>query len=446
VKRLREAAVSLRTTAVLLSALALLLLLSVLVPQASSDPEGFARAVRGGAAARFVLLTLGLGNVATSPPFLAILALFFLNLAAGLADRMGTTLRRIRFAPPTKAQREALLGPDALEGPLPEGDSGVRAREILEGLGYRTAPAGPSALWGVKHRLALLGFPVFHLSFFVLCAGGILLYLTRDVVTLLAAEGQVVDSSAGGVVRRAPLGPPSPVRIAVDRVDVRLEEGRPVHLSAALRLDAPGAPGRTARVNHPAGWGDLSVLVERAGIAPVLWLLDGQGFTQDRVAVLAAAPGALPTRVKLGPAADLEAVVEPASLGAGFPERAELPRAEVRLRLLAGDRDLFEGILRPGEGAPAGDRRVVLQEVRYWAGLRLVSERGGGLLVVGFLLSVVGIAWRMVWARREVAVAWDGGRLRVGGRGEFYPARFRGELEGIRDLISGPGAGARSGP
>ncbi|HSN90495.1 MAG TPA: cytochrome c biogenesis protein ResB [Anaeromyxobacteraceae bacterium] len=444
-RRLREAAVSLRTTAVLLSALALLLLLSVALPQAAGDPERFARAVASGPAARFLLVTLGLGNAATSPPFLAVLGLFFLNLAAVLADRMGTTLRRVRFAPPTAAQRDALLGPGALEGALPEGDAGARARQILDGLGYRTAPAGERALWGVKHRLALLGFPVFHLSFFVLCAGGLLLYLTRDVVTVLAAEGQAVDSGSGGVVRRAPLGPPPPVRIAVDRVDVRLEEGRPVHLSAALRLDAPGAPPQTARVNHPAAWGHLSVLVERAGIAPVLWLVDGQGYTLDRVAVLVAAPGGLPTRVKLGPAADLEAVVEPAAMGSGFPERAGLPTAGVRLRLVSRDRDVFEGTLRPGQAAEADGRRLVLQEVRYWAGLRLVSERGGGVLVAGFLLAVVGIAWRMVWARREVVVAWDGGRLRLGGRGEFTPARFREELEAIRDLVSGPRSGAGSG-
>ena len=35
----------------------------------------------------------------------------------------------------------------------------------------------------------------------------------------------------------------------------------------------------------PAEWGSATLLVNEAGLAPVLWLQDEQGFTLDRVAV-----------------------------------------------------------------------------------------------------------------------------------------------------------------
>jgi len=446
VRRAWEAMVSMRTTAVILAVLAALLLVEVLVPQQGTDPGRFAAAVKGGRLGEFLLVTLGLGNLSTSPVFLAALGLFFANLTAVLADRVGTTLRRVRLAPPPPAQAEALLGqPGAGPSPLSAGFDPGRPAAVLRGLGYRTVPLGRESLWGVRHRMALLGFPLFHLSFFVLCAGGTLLWYTRDVVTLVAAEGQVAESTAGNVVRRAPRGAPPPVALGVERVEVRLERGTPVALSATVRPVETLEPARTIEVNRPARWGDLSVLVERAGVAPVLWLVDERSYTLDRVAVVTASAQGLPTRVRIGPGQGYQAVVEPIPIGPGFPERDGLGRAPVALRVLWGESKLFDGTLRPGEQVDLGGRFLRLQEVRYWVGLRLVSERGGELLVAGFLLGVVGIVWRLSWYRREVVVSWSEGALRVGGRAEFFPTRFQAEAETIRELVMGgpPGPSGR---
>jgi cytochrome c biogenesis protein ResB len=424
----------LKTSAVIIAALSLGLLLSVLLPQETVDPGGYATAVRGGPAARFVLETLGLGRFSTSPVFFVLLGAFFANLGAVLVDRVGITLRRIRVGTPSGAQVGAMLaGTEASRLPEAIPDAEARASEILSDLGFSVRPVGRGTIWGVKHRLAPLGFPLFHAAFFVLAVGSLGLYLTRDVVEVIAAEGQAVSSRGGAVGRRAPLGAPPEVTVEVRRVDVALEEGRPTDLAATVAL--AGAPGdaRLARINHPAVWGDLTVLVGRAGIAPVLWLVDERGFTLDRVAVLAVVRGELPTRVTVG--GDVEAIVAPIPVSASFPERRALPTVPISLRLRVGEGEVFDGTLRSGEGVEVGGRTLRLQEVRYWAGLTLVRERGGGLLVAGFLMSVLGIVWRMVWHRREIVVSFEDGMMRVGGRSEFYPARFRNELEQTRALM-----------
>ncbi len=434
--------VSLRTTATLLVVVTALLLLNVALPQRSVDPEAFAAAVRSGAG-RFVLVTLGLGQVSTSVLFLAPLAAFFVNLAAVLVDRLGTTVRRVRFAPPSDAQVRGLFAGASLVVPRSAARSVEDAPEALRRIGYRAVPVGEGTVWGVKHRLALLGFPVFHASFFFMCAGGILLYLTRDVVTLVGAEGQPLDTRRGAVSRRAKFGPPEPIQLTIDRVDVRLEAGKPIDLAATFTR-AGEDRASTTRINHPARWDATTVLVERAGIAPVLWLTDANGFTLDRVAVPAASLNGLPQRVPLG-AGDVEAVIEPVPLGAAFPEREALPLAPVTIRLRVAGKTAFDGTLRPGEAVDLGGRVLRLQEVRYFATLRLVTERGGGLLVLGFALSVLGIAWRMLWYRREIVARWEGEVVRIAGRAEFYPGRLRDELDEIARLLAPSAFSPRSG-
>lgn len=434
-RRLWAIAVSMRTTAVLIAALSVFMLLNVLLPQAQTNPAAFGAALRRGAAARFVLETLRLGHVSTHPAFLLTLVVFLANLAAVLADRIGGTVRRLRLAPPAPGQRNALL-----EGAAKASVAGAvddvteRATRILETLGYRVSPIGRGELWAVRHRWALLGFPVFHAAFFLLALGGGLVYWTRDVVAVGACEGQEVSSATGGVERRAPAGPADPVTVAVDRVDVKLEGGKPIDLSVAMRLLPAGVAG-TARINHPLVSGDLSVLVDRAGIAPVLWVVDRDGFTRDRVAVMAVSNGDLPARAPLDGGA-VEAVLEPIAVGLGFPERAVLEKTRVSIRLREQGREVFSGRLAPGEGADLGDRVVRLQEIRYWASLRLIRERGGGVLVAGFLFAVFGISWRMLWHRREIVVVVSEGRVRLGGRSELYPRRFRAELQELLDLLA----------
>ena len=84
-----------------------------------------------------------------------------------------------------------------------------------------------------------------------------------------------------------------------------------------------GSTSRTSRVNHPAKWGDVSLLVEQASLAPVLWLQDGRGFTLARRLRLMGYRGRL--RAKGHVIADQYAMMR----RAGFDE-VEIPHAMAR--------------------------------------------------------------------------------------------------------------------
>lgn len=443
-RRLWSLLASLQATAWLLVALLLLLLLNVAVPQAAVLGEDALRRLAGGSPWKtFFLFTLGLGHLSTSPLFLGALGLFFLNLLAVLADRTGPTLRQVRM----RSVPEDLLlrqtgSPGARAVHLPAKWTPADAQRLLRGHGFRAFRVGDSGVWGVKNRTAPLGFLVFHASFLLLCAGGALLFYTRSVGTVRLVEGQVFEGQFGRTVRRAPLPAAPPPPFEVREVTAEFSAGEPTDLRASLRFLFPGgAREATARVNHPAVFGSTVVLVEEAGVAPELWLQDGQGYTLDRVSVAANTRGDTPTEIPLE-GGQLAATLQPLWPREGFPDRAQLVDLPLRLAVREGGVLRYEGPLRPGCSVPVGARRLQLVRHRVWAGFRVVTERGGGVLILGFLLGVAGLLWRMLAYRREVFLSWGDGVLKVAGRGEFFPGRVRDELESIVRMAAawrGPG-------
>lgn len=444
-KRLLRRFTSARFTVGLLCVLAFLLLLNVVLPQAAVLGEERYAAVleQGGAGTRLLLETLGFGRMATSPVFLVVLGLFFLNLAAVLVARLKPTLHRVTLKPRSeKGLRAWARVEETHTGSLPEDWSAARLVRILRGHGYQVRRPGKQTFWAVKHRTAPLGFLLFHVSFFLICAGGVMIYYTRFVGTAVVSEGQTFAGEYGSVVRASPLGPPPALGFTVLEVEARMEDGQPVHLAADLRLQGAGAGGeRRSRVNHPARWGAVSILVERAGLAPVLWLQDERGFTLDRVVAPAHTFATSTTEVEMA-GGEWKATVYPLFAGEPFPQREELPRTSLDLEVWRGEEELFSGKLRPGQAAAFPGGRLVMEEVRYWVGVRVIRERGGGLLIVGFALGVIGLVWRLLWYRREIALTWEDGVFRLVGRSEYFSAPFEQELASLARMLEGSEAPA----
>ena len=251
----------------------------------------------------------------------------------------------------------------------------------LRGFGFRPRRLGECSYWGVKHRTAPLGFLLFHLSFFLLCAGGLMLYSTRFVGVAVLSEGQGFAGDYSEILRRPPTGKVPDLRFTVETIETEIERGEPVHLSADLRFRRGlSSTALESRVNHPARWGATSILVEQAGLAPVLWFQDAAGYTLDRVVVparLSMSMRSFSVRVAttLTAAEDrFTIVVHPLGPAAGFPSREERSRTPLRLQLIDDGTLVFDAELRQGEAADLGSARMVLEEVRYWVGVRVVSE------------------------------------------------------------------------
>jgi len=334
---------------------------------------------------------------------------------------------------------------ESLRSPLPAGFDGSSAATALRDAGYRPYCAGDRTYWGVRHRTAPLGFLLFHASFFLIAAGGAWIFYTRFQAEAILSEGQPFTGYYSSYLRQPPAGNWPQLRFSLGEVELRFADGEVTGLAATLRLgEGASAVERRTEVNRPVRWGSASLFIRHAGLAPVLWLQNDAGFTLGRIAVPVGGPnGQEATEVSL---ADdhLRARVHPLAQGEPFPERDQRARAALRIELLDPEagKALLDRHLRAGESAEFAGGRLVLVEMRYWAVIQVVAERGGGLLVAGFALGIAGIVWRLLLHRREVAVTWDDEELRLVGRSEYFSRLFRRELEEILALLTRPRAAA----
>lgn len=250
-----------------------------------------------------------------------------------------------------------------------------------------------------------------------------MIWYTRYVGETRAVEGQLVEAKNARLVRMPKVGGVPPVAFAFDRIVPTFDSGDATDLRATIRFK--GMQPVDSRVNHPAEDGPTSVLVTDIGIAPVLWLQDANGFGLDRVAVPADRHESVDIPMAAG---TIHVRIAPKSYRPDFPLRDALRTLPVELAVIDHGKEVFRGALHPGEGAAFPGGRVVLQEVRYWAGLKIISERGGGLLIFGFALLTIGAIWRLLMHRRDLVVAWDGPRFRLAGHGEWFADRDKREL------------------
>lgn len=435
-KKITEVATSPRTSVALLCVLATLLFLNVALPQERViGEERFTEIANQGPVARFILVTLGLGNMSISPVFMVFLGLFFAHLSLVLIKRGKVTVRRIRVRPPSRKTLQSWTdGEKSLRGTSSKEFDRRHVLAVLKGFGYRAVPAADDAVWSVKHRTAPLGFLLFHLSFFLICLGGAAIYYTRFVGTVRMVEGQAFTGFTS-IVRKAPIAGSPPITFTVLEADAGFEDGEPVHLSASFRLRGTrGAIVAQSSINDPARQGSTSIMVNQAGVAPKLWLQDLQGFTIDRMFVAASTLSGSPTVVSFG-GGEWEIELRPLVDRTTFPDRSGLRQTEVALSVRRDRETVYTGTLRPGEEAELGTAVLVLEDIVYWVGLYVVSERGGSMLVLGFILGTVGLVWRLMLYRREVAVVWDRESFAVAGRAEYFSNRFNEELETIRSFL-----------
>lgn len=421
---------SLRLTVVMMVILSALLLSGVIALQSVGADENLRSGAATGHVSHFLLQTLGLSQVATSPLFLSLLALFFANLIAVLVLRFGSTLRQMRLRmPDAEVLNRWVARPDALLATLPSSWSDRGAATVLRGFGYRTVSRGDRAIWGVKHRTAAFGFLVLHVSFIALFVGAVTIYATRTEGHIRLIEGQTWEGVADNVRRAAALRA-RPTTFTLASVEPEFQRGEATGLKVEL-LMAPGHQ-MPASVNHPLEWGDTTILVTDVGVAPVLLLRDAQGFTLDQV--VAPADHDRPTQVPMA-SGRYFVTIDPAVSKENFPIREALGRVPVDVTIREGATVVGRGRITAGQSIEFCGARLAISDMRYWSGLRIVAERGGGILVLGYFAAVAGAVWRLIMHRREVALSWNSDSMRLTGNAEFFGVKFRDELEAMLKVL-----------
>lgn len=424
-----------RLTLALLLGVATLLLVGLAVPQKRMLQRELYEQWRGSSPTLVTVLeVLGLTDVYRSPMALVLWGAFFLNLAVVMVRRVPAAMERTRIDGVFPSTRTGgFLGPLEVE---------VRDGIDLDAVGTALRRRGwavlirDDRLLGVKCRYSALASIAFHLSFFLVAAGGATSYFTRFEGNLDLGQGEeftgdLTQYSTPPILPRC--GGPPAARFSIEGIEPLVDGDVPAGVKIWIRDDS--MLQRTIEVNRPYDSGTASFVFRTLGVAPLIVVHDAAG--QERF-------GGLIRLDILGGRTDEFGLLGQKFQAEFFPDytvdgdvegtRSQRMRDPVlRLTVSALSGRKIAASLRPGDSMAVGPYRLTFVDWRWWVRLYVRSERGLGVIWTGFALACAAAVARLLYYRREVLAEWaPGGRtLRIYGRAEYYRVLFHDELEAV---------------
>jgi cytochrome c biogenesis protein ResB len=393
---------------------------------------------------------LRLTSVYTSPLFYLLVTLFFLNLVLVTWQRIPAFRHAARIPERATVTEQQVSSGTVQTVNIPEAAAFDCFQTILEKRGYRVV-AGESCQQGIKNRFALYGSLLFHISFILLLLGGIIIFHTRFSGSANIIEG---DSFTGLSHEYTNIARSSRTMYNLPAVAFRLKKITPefngFEADSLLAEIEPFSGERTAKtatldVNRPYQNGAVSVLIKHVGIAPLFEIKDSLG-----------------TRVFNGyTALDILTGEEDGFEIPGTQYRATVrfwpdyfvdKEGYVHTRSLYNRNPLFKIRIYEGERLVADGRLHVLsdtiafngytlsyREIHYYGIFNITEERGGWLLVAGFVIALAGLVRRFVFDRRDVYARFtknhNGTTLQFTITSDFYSGAAIHELQHISDAL-----------
>jgi hypothetical protein len=417
--------------------LAVYLLVPQLGPERATDLEGW---VEQKGIVGSTVDALGLTDVRNSWIFYATYGVLFVNLLLCMVRRAPAAAQQCRF--PDRSPR---VGSTWVQCEVPAGR--IAAEEVgalLAKRGYRTRVEANS-VYGLRGRLTVVGHWLFHGGFLLLMVGGIVLMASPQPFRgrLGIGEGEPFD------VHRTPfIGANHAVssdlpelQFEMKGIDARVEGSELRHFQATL--EESGGGRATMAINRPYRKAPYQVMVHGFGLMPAWVIVNQRGrpifgnwvklipfpLAETESFVIGANEG----RVDVHLFPDYERTGE-LERSVGYAPRNPRFRARIEWH----GEQVFEGLLEPEQRVRLGPGREFYfhPEIRMYAMVDVIQERGHVLTFACMALMVVGLAWRYVRIRKEVVVEIRAGSLRVAGRCESLQALFAEELAKLASALA----------
>lgn len=296
----------------------------------------------------------------------------------------------------------------------------------------------------VKNRTSLYGSIVFHISFLIMLLGAIISMWTRFTGIIILAEGQPFKGntkefySIPGQMQGGVLFP----RFVLEKISPSFnDEGKLMGLNSKVRMLDSGEILNIG-VNRPVKAGGFEIHIRNFGYTPLWILKDSRGSELDgafvnlvvggeRVDSFRIPQGGYEVYVKFYP----DFVEENGKPGT----RSWYPKNPYfYITVKKGEERKFEGLLPLGKNALFDGLSLEFREVRYWGQFVIIRDEGKGIIFLSFIFSITGVAWRLLFYRREIAGIVkrtnDGSLLVMLGSSDLYSGLFYEEFESIVNL------------
>ena len=386
-------------------------------------------------------------DIYISPLVLVLWALFFLNLVVVMSKKVPLTWKRCTVFNVPESAEHVLKSSNYRT--VQEGEAGAFSG-MLKQKGYvvHTSAAG---LHAVRNRWSPMATLMFHLSFILLLAAGVLSFYTKFTADAHVAVGEVFRGEYKNS-RPASFGGIPDTLFMVDYV-------RPSYFNRNVSTDldigiiTEKDERKTIGINRPYKDGLTYFVIKNIDVAPRIVLTDLEGNVLDDVVVKIKMMRGKEDFFSLE-GYDFRAVFftdvnlsredSVVSSGSGTPQALkqnpnieDLPPAQPREIVapalnLAAFRDgdtLRARTLLPGEYIEFDDRRAYFSGYVYWVSFLVSRDYGIVPAYAGFAIMTVALVLRFALYRRDIRAYVRDGVVYFTGRAEYFPILFAGEME-----------------
>lgn len=420
---------SLRFTILLICLLGMMFIIGLWVPQISLVKGIYIEWYKRSPQLVEFLDFFGLTRIYTSPITVTLWALFFINLALVLWQRMPLVRHRIAISDAKIADPEKAAGYTYKDSfPLSEGLDGEDAIAALRKRRY-TVLGDASGFYAVKNRLSPIAFVLFHVSFYLVLLGGLISVYTQffgyvDLAQGESFHGELSRYNTSPPVRMPAFGSPPSVSVSVGSIIPRVEHNTPTGISVKL-LDDRGRSHEVG-INAPYSTGSTSFVFKHLGMAPNFVIKDGEGKVIENAMVKLDVLKMAPDRFAMA-GYNFTATFYPDFVmvdGKRATRSMEFNNPMFFIVVESEGKKVAEGLVPKNGRLEFAGNILELRDLKYWVRFYVITQRGLPILYLGFAIACVAVIWRMIFYKRELlgAVRGAGGerRLVVAGRSEYY--------------------------
>lgn len=428
---------SLRFTILLICLLGLMFIIGLWVPQVRLVKDIYVEWYKHSPRLVEFLDAFGLTSIYTSPITVTLWALFFINLALVLWQRMPLVRHRIAISEAKITDPESTAGyPFRDSFPLPAGLDGKTAIARLRKRCY-TVLGDASGFYAVKNRLSPIAFVLFHVSFYLILLGGLISVYTEFIgyVDLAQGEsfhGELSRYNASPAVKLPAFGSPPSVSFTITSIVPRVVHNTPTGISVKL-LDGQGRTHEVG-INTPYSTGPTSFVFKHLGMAPHFVLKDAAGKVVENALVRLDVLKMKPDRFSMA-GYTFTATFYPdyvLDYGKRATRSMEFNNPVFFMVVERDGKRVTEGLVPKNGVMEFAGNRLEMEELRYWVRFYVIKQSGLPILYLGFAVACIAVIWRMIFFKREILGAVrekDGVRcLVVAGRSEYYKSLAEDEF------------------
>jgi hypothetical protein len=383
---------------------------------------------------------LWLTSVLRSPLFWGTCALMFVNLVLCMLRRIRSTLDLFRFPERPPEASLAWLRRQVSGAPLTE----ERISELLRKRGFRTL-IDDGRVYGLRGRFAIAGHWIFHLGLLAMLVVGTFVAVApkpfRGLIGVGEGEPFALHRSPF-LSTREPVAPELPdLRFQMDKIET-LTEGTQTRRFEA-HVTTPAGEQESLGINRPFRQAPYQVMVHGFGYMAG-WVITDAGdrmvngawvklipFPLLRSDTFTIGGGESTVRLRLYPDHYLE--------GETHQSRSyELQNPRYTARIFWRGVKVYDGLLEPEQRVPLEDgfEFFFLPEVRRYATLEVIQERGYAAVFACLGVMILGLAIRYFRIRKEILVQRVEGGMEFFGHGETFESLFAEEFDEWVDILA----------